>query len=140
MAGWLDPAPTAGSNVIILPDGGGLRPYYEALAQQFAEAGFHTVVIDFWGRVTGTAPRDESFDPMAHVSSLAPGHVDADVAAAAALLREANPGPLFTVGFCLGGPTRGARHPPGSASPERSASTGSRASSATPLPSCPRRC
>jgi carboxymethylenebutenolidase len=95
-------APGAG-NVIILPDVRGLHPFYEALAQRFAEAGFHAMVIDFYGRTAGTLPRDDSFDPMRHLPLLEAGHVDTDVAAAAALMREESPGPVFTVGFCLGG-------------------------------------
>ena len=61
------------------------------------------MVIDFYGRTAGISPRDDSFDGMKHLPLLEAGHVDADVAAAAALLREENPGPVFTVGFCLGG-------------------------------------
>lgn len=79
------------------------HPFYEALARRFAEAGFRTAVLDYYGRSAGTAPRDDSFDAMRHLALLAAGHVDADVAAAAALLRSGNPGPVFTVGFCLGG-------------------------------------
>jgi carboxymethylenebutenolidase len=92
-----------GRNVVILPDVRGLHPFYEALAHRFAEAGFHTMVIDFYGRSAGTRPRGDSFDPMTHLALLEPRHVDADVAAAAGRLREEHPGPVFTVGFCLGG-------------------------------------
>ncbi|MGI5225153.1 dienelactone hydrolase family protein [Actinoallomurus sp. CA-142502] len=92
-----------GRNVVILPDVRGLHPFYEALAHRFAEAGFHTMVIDFYGRSAGTLPRDDSFDPMTHMALLEAPHVDADVAAAVVRLREEHPGPVFTVGFCLGG-------------------------------------
>lgn len=97
--------PTApnGRNVIILPDVRGLHPFYEALAHRFAEAGFPTLVIDFYGRSAGTLPRRDSFDPMAHLALLEARHVDLDVAAAVGRLREEHPGPVFTVGFCLGG-------------------------------------
>ncbi len=92
-----------GGNMIILPDARGLHPFYEALAVRFAEAGFRTIAIDFYGRTAGTAPRDDSFEPRAHVPLLEARHVDVDVGAAAARLREDNPGAVFTVGFCLGG-------------------------------------
>jgi carboxymethylenebutenolidase len=97
------PAEPNGSSVVILPDVRGLHPFYESLTRRFAEAGFHTIAIDFYGRTAGTSPRDGSFDPMRHLPLLTAGHVDADVAAAAGLLRQKNPGPVFTVGFCLGG-------------------------------------
>lgn len=98
-------APTVpnGRNVVILPDVRGLHPFYEALADRFAEAGFHAVDIDYYGRSAGTLPHADSFDPMTHLALLEPRHVDADVAAAAGWLREEHPGPVFTVGFCLGG-------------------------------------
>lgn len=92
-----------GRNVVILPDVRGLHPFYEALALRFAEAGFHTMAIDFYGRSAGPVPHDDAFDPMTHLPLLEARHVDADVAAAAARLREEHPGPVFTVGFCLGG-------------------------------------
>lgn len=97
------PADPNGGNVVILPDVRGLHPFYADLTQRFAEAGFHTVAIDFYGRTAGASPRDASFDGLDHLPSLTSGHVDVDVAAAVALLREENPGPVFTVGFCLGG-------------------------------------
>jgi carboxymethylenebutenolidase len=93
------PTGPRGASVVIMPDVRGLHPFYEALADRFAEAGFEALAIDYYGRTAGTLARDESFDPMPHLAMLKPGHVDADVAAAAARL----PGPLYTVGFCLGG-------------------------------------
>ncbi|MBO2456175.1 dienelactone hydrolase family protein [Actinomadura violacea] len=97
------PAVPNGRNLVVLPDIRGLHPFYEALAMRFAEAGFHTIVTDYYGRSADPAPRDESFDPMAHLPLLEDRHVDADTAAAAARLRAEHPGPVFTVGFCLGG-------------------------------------
>jgi len=88
-----------GNSIVLLPDLRGLHPFYRDLAQRFAEAGFNTIAIDFYGRSAGTGPRDDDFDGMKHLGLLDPAHVDADVAAAAALL----PGRVFTVGFCLGG-------------------------------------
>jgi carboxymethylenebutenolidase len=97
------PARPNGRNVIILPDIRSLHPFYEDLAQRFAEAGFHTVAIDYVGRTAGIGDRDDSFDWQKHIWQVTPEQVRNDVAAAAALLREENPGPVFTVGFCFGG-------------------------------------
>ncbi|MBO2454484.1 dienelactone hydrolase family protein [Actinomadura barringtoniae] len=88
-----------GSSVVLLPDVRGLHPFYPDLAQRFAEAGFETIAIDYYGRSAGTGPRDDDFDGLKHLDLLDFAHVDSDVAAAAALL----PGRVFTVGFCLGG-------------------------------------
>ncbi|GAA1566556.1 hypothetical protein GCM10009678_56810 [Actinomadura kijaniata] len=97
------PSAPLGRNVVILTDFRGLHPFYEALARRFAELGYHALAIDPYGRTAGLLPRDGSFDGPSHLPLLEPAHVDADVAAAAARLRAENPGPLFTVGFCLGG-------------------------------------
>ncbi|MDI2126809.1 dienelactone hydrolase family protein [Yinghuangia seranimata] len=98
-------APTEpnGRAIVLLPDLRGLHPFYEALAGRFAEAGFDTLVIDFYGRTAGTGPRDDDFDGMAHLPLLEPAHVEADAAAAVAWLRERGHGTVFSVGFCLGG-------------------------------------
>ncbi|MER5641650.1 alpha/beta fold hydrolase [Kitasatospora sp. NPDC002227] len=97
--------PTAplGRSVVLLPDRRGLHPFYEGLAQRFAEAGFDTLVLDYFGRTAGTGPRDDSFDWAAHLGLLAPEHVAADAAAAVARLRAGSDAPVYTVGFCLGG-------------------------------------
>jgi carboxymethylenebutenolidase len=98
-----EPATPNGRNVVILPDVRGLHPFYEALAQRFAEAGFHAVAVDYFGRTAGTGARDDSFEFMQHVQQIRPEHVRADVGAAVTLLAETSPGPTFTVGFCFGG-------------------------------------
>ncbi|WP_214414647.1 dienelactone hydrolase family protein [Sphaerisporangium fuscum] len=100
---WSVPATPNGRNVVLLPDVRGLHPFYEALARRFAEAGFHVLALDYYGRSAGVARRDDSFDWQPHLAALEPAHVEADVAAAADLLRAAHPGPVFTVGFCMGG-------------------------------------
>jgi len=97
------PAIPNGQNVLLLPDVRGLHPFYEDLAQRFAEAGFHTLVLDYYGRSAGAGPRGDSFDGLAHLPLLEPAHVETDAAAALAVIREQNPGPVFSVGFCLGG-------------------------------------
>ncbi|HTP56279.1 MAG TPA: dienelactone hydrolase family protein [Thermoplasmata archaeon] len=100
------PADDARAGVVILPDVRGLHPFYEDLAVRFAEAGFRTLAIDYFGRTAGTATRDETFDWKAHVEKVTPAGVAADVRAAIARLRSSSskPGlPIFTVGFCFGG-------------------------------------
>ena len=94
----------AGPAVAILPDVRGLYPFYSALAERFAQAGHHAVVIDYFGRTAGLGPRDEEFDFWPHVTQTRPRSVQADLAAALAALRErTGAGRAVTVGFCFGG-------------------------------------
>ncbi len=92
-----------GRNVVILPDIRGLHAYYEALTLRFAEAGFHAVAIDYFGRTAPDNARGDDFDFRAHLPSVKPGQIRDDVAAAVAHLRQAHPAPVYTVGFCMGG-------------------------------------
>ena len=95
---------TAG--VVILPDVRGLHGFYKELARRFAEAGVHAVAVDYFGRTAGVGSREGDFPFREHVDTLEFGHVDEDVAAAVAWLRElpgAGVDAVFTVGFCLGG-------------------------------------
>ncbi|MFG1702184.1 dienelactone hydrolase family protein [Nonomuraea sp. M3C6] len=94
-----EPAEPNGRSVVILPDVRGLHPFYRDVAVRFAEAGFHTIAIDYFGRTAGLSDRDEGFDFMAHVKQLKLDQVTADAKAAT----EALGGPVFTVGFCMGG-------------------------------------
>lgn len=100
------PAAAAIAGMVILPDVRGLHPYYEDLAVRFAEAGYRTIAIDYFGRTAGTAKRDDSFDWKSHVEKTSPEAIAHDVRAAVARLR-ADAGaprlPVFTVGFCFGG-------------------------------------
>jgi carboxymethylenebutenolidase len=111
-AAYAQPASPAGAGVVILPDVRGLHPYYVALAERFAEAGLPAVAFDYFGRTAGVAggesgggTREADFDWQAHMAKTTPEQIDADVAAAAAYLRErAGTGlPVVTVGFCFGG-------------------------------------
>lgn len=86
-----------GRSVVILPDIRGLHPFYEALAGRFAEAGFTAIAFDYYGRLDAETLADD--DLMRRIGLLEPAHVDADVDA----VRELLDGPVFTVGFCLGG-------------------------------------
>ncbi|MEV4112638.1 dienelactone hydrolase family protein [Nonomuraea sp. NPDC049695] len=94
-----EPAEPNGRSVVILPDVRGLHPYYRDLAVRFAEAGFRTIAIDYFGRTAGMGDRGDEFDYMTHVKQLHSDHVRADARAAT----EALDGPVFTVGFCMGG-------------------------------------
>ncbi|GAA1851603.1 dienelactone hydrolase family protein [Pseudonocardia ailaonensis] len=90
-------------NVVLLPDVRGLHRYYRQLAVRFAEAGFTTAAIDYFGRSHGTGDRGDDFDWRSAVAEVRPEHVAADVRAAADHLHALNGGPVFTVGFCFGG-------------------------------------
>lgn len=100
------PAGTASGGMVILPDVRGLHPYYEDLAVRFAEAGFRTIAIDYFGRSAGIGVRDESFDWKSHFQKVTPDGVAQDVDAAVERLRTDSKQPdlpIFTVGFCFGG-------------------------------------
>ena len=88
--------------VVILPDVRGLHRFYEKLAARFAEAGFHAIAIDYFGRTAGLGPRNDDFRFREHAEKVEPEHVDLDAGAAVARLRG-TVASVFTVGFCLGG-------------------------------------
>lgn len=98
-----EPATPRGQRIVLLPDIRGLHPYYEALALRFAEAGFPTVAIDWFGRTAADDERGEGFDHPPHVAQVRPENVAVDVAAAIEQLDRVTSGPTFTVGFCFGG-------------------------------------
>jgi carboxymethylenebutenolidase len=97
------PATPNGRNVVILPDVRGLHPYYEQLAIRFAEAGFHAVALDYFGRSQGVGERGDDFDWKSEIGKLTPETFEADTRAATAHVRSLNGGPTFSVGFCMGG-------------------------------------
>jgi carboxymethylenebutenolidase len=93
-----------GTAVVILPDVRGLYPFYVELAERFAEAGHHAIVIDYFGRTAGLGPRGDDFEYMPHVQQLKVPQVQHDTAAAVDTLRERTGSEaVATVGFCLGG-------------------------------------
>lgn len=98
-------APTpGGAGLVILPDIRGLHRYYEELALRLAEAGLDAVAIDYFGRTAGVARRPKGFDHGPHVAQTTWAGLRADVAAAAAWLRnERGVKDLFVMGFCFGG-------------------------------------
>jgi len=90
--------------VVILPDVRGLYTFYVELAERFAQAGYHAIVLDYFGRTAGLGPRDEEFEYMPHVQQLTvPGVQQDAVAAMAALKERTGATAVATVGFCLGG-------------------------------------
>ena len=89
---------------LIFPDVRGLYPFYIELAERFAQAGYHAIALDYFGRTAGLGPRDEEFEYMPHVQQLKVPQVQEDAAAAVAALRERTGAEnVATVGFCLGG-------------------------------------
>jgi len=90
--------------VIVLPDVRGLFGFYQQLAERFAEVGYDSIAIDYFGRTAGVGVRDEDFEYMDHIPRTTADGVKSDVAAAVAHLRADDPGrKLFTIGFCFGG-------------------------------------
>src|ERR1700716_1627686 len=99
-------AEPSGAGMVILPDVRGLHPFYEELAQRFAEAGIDAVAIDYFGRTAGMGDRSDSFEAMPHVEKTTQENSAMDVAAAIAYLKSQDGGAVksaFTVGFCFGG-------------------------------------
>ena len=98
-------APT-GAGMIVLPDVRGLHRYYEELTLGLAEAGIDAIGIDYFGRTAPDDDRGDGFPFMDHVGQTRYATLSADVAAAAAAIREVDGGRvhrLFTIGFCFGG-------------------------------------
>jgi carboxymethylenebutenolidase len=97
---------SSGRGMVILPDVRGLHSFYKELAVRFAEAGFDSIAIDYFGRTAQTSARDEEFDFMPHVGQTTPEGIELDVKAAIGYLRSpdgGSPAAIFTVGFCFGG-------------------------------------
>jgi carboxymethylenebutenolidase len=97
------PAGDARAAVVVLPDVRGLHPYYRALAERLAEAGYAALAIDYFGRTAGAEPRGEGFDHQPHVAKVTPDQVALDAAAAVERLAAAGHEAVFTLGFCFGG-------------------------------------
>jgi carboxymethylenebutenolidase len=93
----------ASPGVVLLPDVRGLHPYYEDLAERFADAGVHALAIDHYSRTAGTGWRDADFDNQPHRGQVADAHSRMDVRAAADALRRAGATSVYALGFCKGG-------------------------------------
>jgi carboxymethylenebutenolidase len=93
-----------GAGVVIMPDVRGLYGFYSDLAERFAQAGYHAITYDYFGRTAGLGPRGEDFEYGPHVQQLQGPQVLADAAAARDALRERTGAQrVASVGFCLGG-------------------------------------
>jgi carboxymethylenebutenolidase len=91
--------------MVILPDVRGLHDFYKELARRFAEAGLHTIAIDYFGRTAADNERGEDFPFREHVEQMHLRQTTEDVGGAVSWLRAlATPvTSIFTVGFCMGG-------------------------------------
>jgi carboxymethylenebutenolidase len=98
----LSTAPTA-PGVVIVPDVRGLHPYYEALAEAFADAGVHALAIDFYGRTAGASHRGEGFEFAEHRAGATDTGVRADVLVAREELQRRGAAAVYVLGFCFGG-------------------------------------
>lgn len=97
------PRTPLGLNVVILPDVRGVHPYYQQLSRTFAEAGFHALAIDYYGRTAGVGDRADEFPWADHLDKVVPADIARDVGAAKDHLNRGDDAPTFTVGFCFGG-------------------------------------
>src|SRR6266511_1600146 len=84
---YAHPAEPGSVGMVVLPDVRGLHGFYKQLACRFAEAGMHSVAIDYFGRTAGVGSRDEDFPFREHVDKLDRDRVHEDVAPAVARLR-----------------------------------------------------
>lgn len=92
------------TGIVILPDVRGLYSFYERLAERFADAGHHAIVVDYFGRTAGLGPRDDEFDFWPNTLAAEMHTIQDDIAAAVAALRErTGVENIVTVGFCFGG-------------------------------------
>src|SRR5215212_2087852 len=96
---------TAGGapGVVILPDIRGLHPYYEALAEAFADAGVHALAIDLYARTAGAEHRGDDFEWQPHREATRDETVARDVRAAIDELGRRGASRVYVVGFCFGG-------------------------------------
>ena len=98
------PEGNAAATVLILPDVRGLHPYYEELACRFAQHGFRSLAIDYFGRTAGApGTRPEDFPYSEHMDQVRYAGLRADISAAVEHLRSTGSRALFTIGFCFGG-------------------------------------
>jgi carboxymethylenebutenolidase len=99
------PERPTGPPIVLLPDAGGLDPFYRELARRFAGLGQPTLAIDYYGRTAESRARDDRFDYLPHQKRLLRETMLLDVRAGVDHLSTvANDAP-FLVGFCLGGAT-----------------------------------
>jgi carboxymethylenebutenolidase len=99
------PGRPTGPPIVLLPDAGGLDPFYRELARRFAGLGQPTLAVDYYGRTAASPARDGDFDHQPHQERLTRATMLLDVRAGVErLAAEAGAAP-FLLGFCLGGAT-----------------------------------
>ncbi len=101
---YLAQASDGESAVVIAPDNRGLAPFYEELADRFADAGIHAIAFDYFGRTAGVGRRGDDFDPQPHNAKNTTAQTSADLATSIGHLRGATSArSIYVVGFCKGG-------------------------------------
>jgi carboxymethylenebutenolidase len=103
-AAFAGAAESSAPAVVIYPDVRGLYPFYMQLAERFAEAGHHAVVVDYFGRTAGLGPRGEDFEYVEHIPQTRSSQIQQDTLAAIGAVNERVGETRFvSVGFCFGG-------------------------------------
>jgi carboxymethylenebutenolidase len=97
------PQAPAPSRILLLPDIGGLSDFYRKLGGHLAGLGCRTLIIDWFGRTAGPAPRTSGLDHDEWQYALTRDEMLADVQAGLDHLE--GDGRLVTMGFCIGGGT-----------------------------------
>lgn len=101
---YLARAQDGDSGVVIAPDVRGLHPFYEELAERFADAGVHAIAFDYFGRSAGTERRPPDWDYQPHNVKNTTGEIHADLTTAIGHLRGATDArSIYVIGFCKGG-------------------------------------
>jgi carboxymethylenebutenolidase len=95
----------AGPPIVLLPDAGGLHPFYRELARRFAGLGQPTLAIDYFGRTAPSDDRDDGFEHEPHLEQLRRSTMLLDVRAGVAHLSALTGARPFLLGYCLGGAT-----------------------------------
>lgn len=99
------PERPTGPPIVLLPDAGGLDPFYRELALRFAGLGQPTLAIDYYGRTAESPARDDGFDYLPHQKQLLRETMLLDVRAGVDHLSTVAGDAPFLLGFCLGGAT-----------------------------------
>ncbi|HEY1486090.1 MAG TPA: alpha/beta fold hydrolase, partial [Micromonosporaceae bacterium] len=97
------PQAPARSRILLLPDIGGLSDFYRTLGGHLAGIGYRTLIIDWFGRTAGPAPRTSGLDHDEWQYALTRDEMLTDVQAG--LDHLGTDGRLVTMGFCIGGGT-----------------------------------
>jgi carboxymethylenebutenolidase len=99
------PQRPTGPPIVLLPDAGGLDPFYRELARRFAGLGQPTLAIDYYGRTAESPARDGGFEHLPHLQQLLRETMLLDVRAGVEHLSAVAGAAPFLLGFCLGGAT-----------------------------------